>query len=166
MGSKDLQDAGNLQSHNEWKGGRGDWRRGLLLLLLFLERFSELGTRLDPKGDGHRVAGELCRRKRRETRSASVPVPEIDARRERRLTSPSILADDDLSLFPAQDVGPLLAGSLLADLHSLLALSPVGEDDGESVGVLLISHSDPTEAVLVVGVVSLRGESQEGRPST
>jgi hypothetical protein len=96
-----------------------------------------------------------------------------------RRTSPSVLADRDFALVPAEEVGPLLAGAVLypsraavsesrgrgravgengethaADLHALLALlGAVAENDGATVRVLLVAHADPAEAVGVVPVV-------------
>lgn len=67
---------------------------------------------LDPDRDRHGMAGELCETLASPCQQNSWGQSMMFVRR----TGPTILANGDLALVPAKEIGPLLAGAVLLSL--------------------------------------------------
>ena len=57
------------------------------------------------------------------------------------------LLDGDLSLMPAHDISPFLAGMIFANFTSLLSVRFAITDDSDGWIVVLVTNSDPRYAV-------------------
>lgn len=73
--------------------------------------------------------------------------PDTDALRGREEVGPAVVADSDFALVPAEDVGPLLAGMLLAHVDALLALTSAVADDSDRAVVVRVTLAEPGDAV-------------------